>query len=214
VELELIAIAVGLAVAGVIAVCFGIPNIVQGRLLARPLSLDQLKDHVDDLVVVFGTPEPREEIFGRHKRQILWQQTDRQERVSSGRNSYWRTVRSKVKATDFFLHFPDGGKVFVYCEPTEVQDAARRVGGDRGFTSGSYRSLQQTLPLVRNLTVMGLLHLEEEGAAISAHPRHGLFFSPQAPQRAARKELLKGWGLTVAGVLAAASAVALAACGL
>jgi hypothetical protein len=205
--MEFIIFAIGLGAGAAILGYLSWANICQGRRLARPLKLDQLKDRIDDVVVVNGSPEPREEIFTRRLRskrqQILWQKIEQQERVSSGRSSYWRTVRTKIKKTDFWLHFPDGGKVYVYCEPTEVQGAGSATSGG-GYVRGSTRAVQRWLPMVKRLTVMGRLVLEDEGAAIESDPKEGLFFSPSSPKEASRKELLKGY-LQAAGALACAA---------
>jgi hypothetical protein len=206
----LIFFAVGLAIGTIGLTWFAVPNIRQGRLLGHPLRLDELPDHVGELVVVHGRPEPIKEVFVRQLKrprfQVLWQKTEHQEKVSSGRSSYWRTIRVKERKTDFKLHFPGGGMVYVYCEPSEVQDAGVRISGG-GMTRGSTRSVQRWLPMVKSLTVMGELVHEEEGAAIISHSKHGLFFSPRPPEAAAKKELLKGWG-GLAGAVACAAALA------
>lgn len=189
---------------------FGLPNLRQARLLARPLSLEQLKDHLDELVVVYGEPEPEEELHMRLLRSrrtpVLWHRIEKQERVGGSRNSHWRTVRKKEKRTNFHLRFPDGGAVYVRCRPTEVQNHGQRISGG-GMTAGSHRTINTWLPVVRHLTVMGRLVHEKRGATIEPHPREGLFFSPSPPAAAARKERLKGWSMTGGAAACAVAAL-------
>jgi len=209
-EVYMYIIPVILLVGCVTLLVYGIPNLRQGRFLSNPLRLADLKDHIDELVVVSGEPEPTDEVYMRlhrsKRRQILWHRIERQEKVSRGRSSYWRTVRTKVKKTDFNLHFPDGGKVFVYCNPTEVQNSGSRTSGG-GMTHGSTRTINTWLPMVKRLTVMGRLVLDEEGAAIEPHQKEGMFFSPLAPREAAKKETQKGWACLAGSVACAVGAL-------
>ncbi len=199
----------GFALAACLAY-FSFLNIRQASLLSLPLRLDQLPDRIGGIVCVCGRPEPVEEVFfreaGSGREPVLWSRVEHQERVGAGKHRHWRTVKVIEKKTDFWLSFPDGGKVYVRCRPTEVQDSNKSSSGGGGF--GSTRALKEWLNVPRSLTVLGMLEHEGDRAEIREDPKEGLFFSPLPPQRAAAKERTKGWALAAGS---AASAIASAA---
>ena len=210
---HLIVLIVGLGVAPFVLLYLAIPNLRQARKLKHPVDPSELDTCIGDVVVVHGVPEPLKELFMRRARnrhfRVLWLKIEQQEKVSSGRRSHWATVRTILKKTDFWLHFPDGGRIYVHCRPTEVQDAARQVSGG-GLTTGSSRSVQSWLPLVPELTVMGKLIRDEEGEGIEPDGKMGLFFSASPPGQAAQMELYKGYAQLAAAVACAAGCVGLA----
>lgn len=197
--MELFSVAAMLVGAAVVGFVFGIPNLLQAAKLSRPLRLKELPDHVNELVVVYGEPDPVDEIELKRRRcRILWMKTEHREREGAGRNAHYRTTKKKERKTDFWINFPDGGRVFVYCEPTEVQGGGTYRGGQ---PRGSMQSYQHWFPVPKRMTVMGKLILEDQGAAIVQHGKMGQFFSASSPRQAAKQEWTKGVAATAAAVI-------------
>ncbi|GEM_PF-1450181 len=198
--LPLIVMILGLGAGSAVLAVLGIRKLRLAVPLGSPLTLDTLKDHLDEIVVVHGRPEPEKQIRIFDGIQVLWRRRTRQQLRAGYRHRHWADLKDEVDATDFLLHFPDGGRVRVLAPPTRVQDPLTRHSGVQGgmMTTGGERTMQWYLPLISGLTVKGRLRLGDQGAEIVADPEEGLFFSPHEPRTAARRMRYLGLSLLLA----------------
>jgi hypothetical protein len=189
----LILAALGLAFSGYVAY-ISIQSLRQGKLLLHPLPLARLKEHLNEPVAVHGRPELLGGQTGPFGSPVLWYRQVNQEYRRMGKNSSWRTVSKNERCYDFFLHFTDGGRVFVTGEPSEVHGGEKRTDGESTFFNyhGQRRTIYTWLSVVPVLTVLGELGLSKHGATLLPSKSHGLLFSTSLPESAARIEYLKG----------------------
>ena len=151
-----------------------------------------LGEHINELVMVHGQPEPSREIFIRHRggqrTPALWVKNSHRKRAREGGfpRPVIETVSTTSRNTDFFLH-SNGGKVFVRCLPSVVQGMKKHIS-----RSGEHSGVQEFLPVVSQLTVMGKLLREGNDFLIVPHEKHGMLISTYTPDMASRKRLLAG----------------------
>ena len=211
-HLILVLIVAGLVGAFIVAVVyFSVQSLSQGAVLADPLPLSRLKDHIDRDVAVRGSPEVEGGQMGPFGFPVIWYKVISQVYHSGHRNSGWRTVSTRERHHTFFLHFPDGGRVNVSGKPSEVHGAHSRTDGGGWLAAhGQRRTIHKWLPVTGELTVMGKLGLStRKGATLMPSKKLGLLFTTAPPEKAAFRERLKGWGGLAASAGLAAGGVAL-----
>jgi hypothetical protein len=167
-----------------------VQSLLQGRVLLRALALPQLKDNLDRVVSVHGTPEPAGPSYGPMGFPVLWYRKKYQEYHRSGKSGSWRTIDSEERTNEFFLNFPDGGRVRVLDKPTEIQGIQRRT--DKASMWSNQRTVFEWLPISPGLTVMGKLALSATGATLTPDAKLGFLFSTYTPKGAAAIEIAKG----------------------
>jgi len=166
-----------------------IQSILQGRVLRRALALPQLKDNIDRVVSVHGAPEPAGPAYGPMGFPVLWYRKKYQEYHRSGKHGSWRTIDSEERTNEFFLNFPDGGRVRVMDKPTEVQGMQTRT--DKASMWSNQRTVYEWLPISPGITVMGKLALSDTGATLTPDGKLGFLFSTHTPGGAAAIEIAK-----------------------
>ncbi|MHC5040290.1 MAG: hypothetical protein ACYTHM_23520 [Planctomycetota bacterium] len=180
-------------------------SVRQGRVLSRPVSLDRLKDFLDQVVAVHGTPELVEDLTTSQYGPVIWFRREYQEYRRSGKHGSWRTVDSRETGFDFCIHFPAGGRVVVQCHPTEVHGYKSSTEQESFFSYSRIR--QKWFPLLPTMTVLGKLVLSGEGATLVPDNHVGMLFSPSSPKWAAFVEYAKGIaGFTLIAALLVAGA--------
>jgi len=174
---------------------YSIQSLRQASVLGRPVPLDRLRQHMDEPVAVHGQPELRSGQAGPFGFPVLWYQQKNQEYYRRGKSSGWRTTSTRERHFDFYLHYPDGGRVYVSGKPSEVHGGHSRTDGGGFFAyHGQRRTIYKWLPVAPSLTVLGRLALSKQGATILRDKSVGLLWTTAPPASAAMTERLKGWG--------------------
>ncbi|MHC5040291.1 MAG: hypothetical protein ACYTHM_23525, partial [Planctomycetota bacterium] len=156
--------------------------------------------YVNRVVAVSGEPEMLRYDLGPFKFPVLWYRRRRQEWRTHGRHGgRWVTLDKREKVFPFQLQFPDGGRMIIRATPTEVHGASSRIR-TRGIVSRQ-RTIQEWIPVVPRLTILGRLILAKQTATIVPDKSAGMLFSRSDPKRAAQFEFLKGFA-ELAGCLA------------
>ena len=197
-------ICVGLifAAATVLAV-YSVQSLRQANVLQHPIPLSRLKEHIDRDVSVWGRPEIERGRRGPTGFPLLWYKCVVQEYRRWGRTSGWFTVSRNVRHYPFFLHFADGGRVYVSGLPTEVHGTLSSTEGGGFFAfHGSRRTTHTWLPAETEVVALGKLGLSKQGATLMPSKKLGLLLASGDPKSAARMEKLKGFaGLGVCAMV-------------
>ncbi len=188
---------------------YSVQSLRQAKCLKTPVPLEALKENLDKPVAVHGRPFCESPAHGPSGEDVIWYKREHQvyRRSYSGKSSSgsWRTTDAHEIVRDFEVHFPDGGRVRIACEPSEVHGTSRHVE-KRGFFSNT-RTLHRWLPLTPEMTVLGRLALSGEGATLVKDPRVGMLLTCSSPGRAALIEYAKGIGGIVLSVAVVAGGV-------
>jgi hypothetical protein len=187
-----------LLIGGGYLVYYSVQSIRQANVLNRPVALNRLKDHMGEAVAVHGEPELAGGDGGPYRFPVVWFCRKEQVYRSSGKSGSWRTVDSTERNYNFYLHFPDGGRIFVRNKPTERNGTGKNIDKESFFSR--HRTVHEWFPLTRRLTVLGKIELTAEGGTLSPDEKLGMVLSVDDPKEAASKEYAKGWG-GVAGVV-------------
>ncbi len=199
------------AVAGYL-VYYSVQSLKQAAVLSNPLPLSMLKDRLDTPVAVHGRPELAAGQSGPIGFPVLWYKRQDQEYRRSGKHGGWRTLNTTFKTYDFYVHFPDGGRVVVSGAPTEVHGSQTRTDGGGFFAHhGMRRTIHTWLSVRPALTVMGMLALMDSGATVTPCKSLGMVFTTSEPGKAAFVERMKGVSGLIASAVMAAGAVAIIA---
>jgi hypothetical protein len=192
-EAVLIALVV-LAALGVLGwlAWISVQSLLQGAVLRNAVPLAGLKDNLDRVVAIHGTPILREEGRGPFGFPVIWYKKELQEYRRHGKHGSWHTVDTDERVNPFDLEFPGGGCVRILSKPSEVQGGHSRTDQE-GFFSRR-RTVVSWLPVSPSLTVLGKLTLPSGGATLVPDGKLGLLFSTHTPGRAAAIETAKGVG--------------------
>lgn len=198
--IALVVVAVALVLLGVVGY-YSVQSFLQGRVLSKAKSLHELKDHLDTSVAVCGSPDPIHQGRGPNGEPAIWYKWEYQVYRRSGKSGSWRTMNSAENGWDFFIHFPNGGRVKVCCEPTEVHGTDSWTEGGGLFQRE--RTVHRWMPLTHELTVMGHLGLSGEGATLMKDKSLGMLITSSSPGWAAFWEYFKaslGFALILGGI--------------
>ncbi len=188
---------VGFVVGAAALVLLGISSVqslIQAALLRRCRTAS-LAGLAGRSAALCGPVKVRQVLRIAHLGDVLWHREI--VKVRSARHEF---TQSDVADKADFSIVVGGEEVRVAENPTEVQGPGRKSTGDG---SGMFAVIRETvidewLPVVDELTVVGRLRRTDAGWEIVADPKAGLLFSRHDPARAAFQEYLKGWlGLAV-----------------
>jgi hypothetical protein len=175
-------------------------SLIQAALLSRCRTAS-LAGLAGRPAALCGPVKVRQILRIAHIGDVLWHRE-----IVNVRSARAEFTESDVADKADFSIVVGGEEVRVAENPTEVQGPGRKSTGDG---SGAFSMMRETvidewLPIVDELTVVGRLRRTDSGWEIGADPKAGLLFSRDDPERAAFLERLKGWfglAVSVAGLV-------------
>ncbi|HKS17085.1 MAG TPA: hypothetical protein VJU16_07215 [Planctomycetota bacterium] len=174
-----------------------VQSLFQAALLARCRTAS-LAGLAGKSAAVCGPVKVRQVLRIAHLGDVLWHRE-----IVKATRGQTVTIDSDVSDRADFSIVVGGEEVRVADNPTEVQGPGRRStkDGSGAFAVSRQTVIDEWLPIVDELTVVGRLRRTDAGWEIVGDAKSGLLFSRNDPQRAAFLESLKGW-LGIAGTVA------------
>lgn len=174
-----------------------VQSLFQAALLARCRTAS-LAGLAGRSAALCGPVKVRQILRIAHLGDVLWHR----EIVQTRRGQTLFTDSNVSDRADFSI-VVGGEDVRVADNPTEVQGPGRKSTSDgSGVIAVSRQTvIDEWLPIVDELTVVGRLRRTDAGWEIVGDAKTGLLFSRNDPKRAAFLESLKGW-LGIAGAVA------------
>jgi hypothetical protein len=185
---------------------WSVQNLIQAELLGRCRTVS-LAGLVGQAAALRGPVRVHQVLRIAHLGDVLWHREII--KVATGKGDH---TRSDTAEMGTFSIVVGGEEVRVAEKPTEVQGPASKTTRDKAeagdFIFGGHDEsvIDEWLPLLEELTVVGLLRRAGTGWEIVADSKAGLLLSRHDPGRAALQEKIKGW-LGLAGAAAALAAL-------
>lgn len=185
---------------------WSVQNLIQAELLGRCRTVS-LAGLVGQPAALRGPVRVHQVLRIAHLGDVLWHREII--KVATGKGEHTRADTAEMG--DFSI-VVGGEEVRVAEKPTEVQGAASKTTRDKAevgdFIFGHDETvIDEWLPLLEELTVVGLVRRNGTGWEIVADSKAGLLLSRHDPGRAALQEKIKGW-LGLAGAVAALGVLA------